>query len=283
MPVLLLVGLRNRATSTPVFIETGVGVRLSCLAGKQRSDYDPTVYLNGVYMKKILSIPEHKSVSKFLQLTLLEVSVFNPEGRTAPRALAKLKDDIEKNGILSDIHVLPGESGKYTVVDGHRRVEAARQLELKSVKCTIHDLSTEWALPLWGALNRSTRGVNSFEWMEVWYKSNEKIDPPAIHKYAIQSCMTIFGGRKGIEYLLSNNIAPSICKLILAISAQFDRCSSVPSPSQGDLGRWIVEHRAQAALVPVRGQGRPMSHSMLKRLAKRVKENQALQSGDLDW
>lgn len=108
-------------------------------------------------MKNIAKIPEHKSTSKLLALNQLEMSAFNPEGRTAPRALAKLKDDIEKNGILSDVHVLPGESGKYIVVDGHRRVEAARQLEFTAVKCFVHDLSTDWALALWSALNGSTR------------------------------------------------------------------------------------------------------------------------------
>jgi hypothetical protein len=53
--------------------------------------------------------------------------------------LQELADDMAKNGQLEDVEVLPDNR----IVSGHRRVEAARRLNWRTVRCWVrHDLAT---------------------------------------------------------------------------------------------------------------------------------------------
>ena len=61
--------------------------------------------------------------------------------------LESLLDSISQNGIISPLVVRPSdEKGKYEVISGHRRLHAARMLNIETVPVTVCDVSKEEAM-----------------------------------------------------------------------------------------------------------------------------------------
>jgi hypothetical protein len=78
-----------------------------------------------------------------LRLDQLVERADNPN-KMEPNRLAMLVDSIRANGFLQPILVAPtGDPDKFTIVDGHHRVRAAREVGLVEVSVVSHDL-TEW-------------------------------------------------------------------------------------------------------------------------------------------
>lgn len=59
-------------------------------------------------------------------------------------ALLELADDIQMNGILSPVIVRP-YNGKYQILAGHNRTEAAKLVGLKTIPCIIKDVDDDTA------------------------------------------------------------------------------------------------------------------------------------------
>jgi ParB/RepB/Spo0J family partition protein len=62
---------------------------------------------------------------------------FNPRAEIDPVAQKKLEHSIEQRGILQPVLVDPREDGDYTLIDGHRRIQAAVQLGLMEIPISI--------------------------------------------------------------------------------------------------------------------------------------------------
>ena len=70
----------------------------------------------------------------------------NPYRIREGEELESLLDSISENGIISPLIVRPAEEkGKFEVVSGHRRLHAARMLNLETVPVTVCDVSREEA------------------------------------------------------------------------------------------------------------------------------------------
>lgn len=70
----------------------------------------------------------------------------NPYEIRQGEELESLLDSISENGIISPLVVRPTEEkGKYEVISGHRRLHAARMLNLETVPVTVCDVSKEEA------------------------------------------------------------------------------------------------------------------------------------------
>ena len=70
----------------------------------------------------------------------------NPYRIREGEELESLLDSISENGIISPLVVRPtDEKGKYEVISGHRRLHAARMLNLEAVPVTVCDVSREEA------------------------------------------------------------------------------------------------------------------------------------------
>ena len=70
----------------------------------------------------------------------------NPYRIREGEELESLLDSISENGIISPLVVRPTEEkGKYEVISGHRRLHAARMLNLETVPVTVCDVSREEA------------------------------------------------------------------------------------------------------------------------------------------
>lgn len=71
----------------------------------------------------------------------------NPYRIREGEELESLLDSISQNGIISPLIVRPtDEKGKFEVISGHRRLHAARMLNLETVPVTVCDVSREEAV-----------------------------------------------------------------------------------------------------------------------------------------
>ena len=71
----------------------------------------------------------------------------NPYRIREGEELKSLLDSISENGIISPLVVRPTEEkGKYEVISGHRRLHAARMLNIETVPVTVCDVSREEAM-----------------------------------------------------------------------------------------------------------------------------------------
>lgn len=71
----------------------------------------------------------------------------NPYRIREGEELESLLDSISENGIISPLVVRPTEEkGNYEVISGHRRLHAARMLNLETVPVTVCDVSREEAM-----------------------------------------------------------------------------------------------------------------------------------------
>lgn len=71
----------------------------------------------------------------------------NPYRIREGEELESLLDSISENGIISPLVVRPTEEkGKYEVISGHRRLHAARMLNLEAVPVTVCNVSREEAM-----------------------------------------------------------------------------------------------------------------------------------------
>ena len=73
-----------------------------------------------------------------LAVDLLDPNVKNPNKMTG-RAFDLLVDNIERTGLTDPILVRPAEGGRYRIVGGHHRFDAARYLGFAQVPCTVID------------------------------------------------------------------------------------------------------------------------------------------------
>ena len=77
------------------------------------------------------------------QLVMLPVKEIQPHPNN-PRKdlgdLSELTESIKKNGIMQNLTVVENEGGGYTVIIGHRRLEAAKAAGVEKVPCAVAEL-----------------------------------------------------------------------------------------------------------------------------------------------
>ena len=79
---------------------------------------------------------------KEIAMILVDHLIHHPENpRKDLGDLKELKESIKKNGVMQNLTVVPAEeSGKYLVVIGNRRLEAAKEAGLTELPCVISDM-----------------------------------------------------------------------------------------------------------------------------------------------
>ena len=77
-----------------------------------------------------------------VQLSQIKEADTNPNFM-APEKFERLKNGIEQNGFLQPILVSPNKDGTYTIVDGHHRFKAARDLGMPEIPCVLRTLGKD--------------------------------------------------------------------------------------------------------------------------------------------
>jgi hypothetical protein len=191
-------------------------------------------------------VPEHKKELKRVSMKLIDPDPLNPKPRTEDPAIQRLLDDARQNGLHAPVHVIL-HTGRYLLVDGHRRRRVAELLEYTHMECVVHHLSDKYRGALWCVLSIQ-RAIKAIDWMEVWYESDGKRPPPAKHLGHINACQRIFGGRTGIKYLLDHKVSPTVCQVIDSMCMHFTRSTATEPPTPKELGMWTVENGMQSVL-----------------------------------
>jgi ParB/RepB/Spo0J family partition protein len=100
-----------------------------------------------------------------LPLTALESNPMNRFSMAEDEEFLATVESVRKDGFLEDVVVTPAdEDGKYRIVSGHRRVEAARRLGKQSVPCKVRSYADKLAelRALMGA-NMHRRNLSPFD------------------------------------------------------------------------------------------------------------------------
>lgn len=225
---------------------------------------------------------QHKRYAKrmHIQLDKIAPAKFNPPTRVKESALAGLREDIRKRGLLSPVHVINGGED-YILVDGHRRFKIMQELGEKRIAAVVHDTPREKAAELWAALNRNTRSVSGFEWLVMWWLAGPacaKSLPPNV-RTDIKQAEEIFGGKEGMRPLYDGEVGPSIVRDIVKTFLMLTNWPSLaPLPSRGDFGLWMIRHHTISMVHTVfcANRGANASLAAARRILAAVKADKPL-------
>ncbi len=80
---------------------------------------------------------------KEINIDSLVENPYQPRIEMNPESIKELAESITKNGLLEPIKVSPNKNETFTIVYGHRRVEAHKLLGKNVIKCIVEQVSNE--------------------------------------------------------------------------------------------------------------------------------------------
>lgn len=117
--------------------------------------------------------PKTEHVSPFS----IKESGFNPDNRTDPRALTKLKHDIRAAGnkVMADVHI----TSDSVLMDGHRRTAIAKELGIAALPAKRYGFSSAdpRCKQLFNMLNRSGRAFKPADQLLSYLKGGDPASP----------------------------------------------------------------------------------------------------------
>lgn len=217
-----------------------------------------------------------------IRIGLIDPAPCQTPNRTTETATQSLLEQIvEAGGILSPIHVVRQSrsnqaTARFTVADGHRRLECARRLANEAIDCIVYP-HTVSPSELWAALNLPTRKVSATDWFYGWASLSELKEERELFERkiphntlgAINAVVKILGRARAVELGLSERRTPSIVNAAYAIHAVIASRLGVDAVSKRDLLEWLFEHGSGPSVY---AQGRH-TKAGIRRLVARVKAN----------
>ena len=204
---------------------------------------------------------------KSLQLEWVEISQCVPNEyqaakRTSDQAIKKLRADIEKNGIQTPPKLMRLGAGRFVIVDGHRRIAAARELGLTKIQATIFDGSPLEASLGFIAHASVTRKVSGSEIFYAFALARQKkfkalqrsifdsISGFEIKHARFEKC---FGKKRTMEIGLTAEYSVAHIDLVddlLNFLSQSDMRmpKSRKVATKRAIGEWCIKHKVQAWL-----------------------------------
>jgi hypothetical protein len=199
---------------------------------------------------------------QLIPITALNSNKIQAASRTSKVALKTLLGSIRRVGLLAP-PLVNYKNGKYTIIDGHRRVAACKELGHHKIPCVVYEMDN----PEEG-FNEATgpiRPPTGREWLEGWARSENRevylnTLTPGVRR-SLKLFIFIFGSGRAEELGLQGRQAPSIVAWITAVD---DFLSKYPGtlkvrPHARQIGEWMIKHGQQndvrRFLASVRGQG----------------------------
>jgi hypothetical protein len=133
-----------------------------------------------------------------IHIDSIGLSGHNPASRTSTSSLEQLKAMIAAQGILMPLLV----TEQHILIDGHRRLECARQLGIEMIPVIV--VKTDDGAQLFMNVNTGSRKLTSSEWLEVYMQGGSV---PARIRSDIEKLNAI-GGRQLLERLKREHISP---------------------------------------------------------------------------
>lgn len=205
----------------------------------------------------------------------LRVNYCQPDRRTKENALRPLEKSVSIHGILNPLAVTEDK----ILLDGHRRHAVSIKLGFKTVPCVVHSgLSAE----NFGLLNITTKSIGSGAWMEAFVKSKGGIlEMPARERRQCNELLKIFGSYNELDrwFVTKGQGSNSVLQFIEQLTNMFAANGVSPIPSKKQIGCWILFHDlawVTRNLIKDLLKGKSNTGSRLKRLAKKISRNEAI-------
>jgi hypothetical protein len=122
------------------------------------------------------SVQISQGTFQVIPLSLIQTNRVQPAERTSKGALRGLRDEIELSGFINPPVVSKNaDRNTYTALDGHRRIDVAKDLGVTELKCVVVPAKTEQdAESTFVTLNGQNRKFSGKEWFRVWAQSSDK-------------------------------------------------------------------------------------------------------------
>jgi len=178
----------------------------------------------------------------------LRPSPLNPAGRVAASAIKGLKESIRQRGIIVPLVVT--KDGE--VVDGHRRLQCAKELSIT----TVPVVRVERDPALWSDLTVSTRPMRPREYLE-YHLAGGLVTSPSVRNKIV--ALEKIGGRAILVRMLKENLSHAIYSVACAVSAYVDGDKN-NTEWMALLLNWLIDgHRQDMAGRAMKG-GIPPAH-----------------------
>lgn len=182
-----------------------------------------------------------------LLIKSIKTAPYNPAGRTAERRVDDLVDSMSIDGLYYPILV----TAKYVVIDGHRRLAAAKRLGWKTIGAVITDLEPHGT---YASVNSTSRKMGGNEALSVWMQEPAAVTPLLATRF------------KGMVGVLGFNRVKKMCKegysnqlyhQAVHVAKYCDRGDDHALVS--DVVDWMMEHRVTSAVRQAMAAGQPSS------------------------
>ena len=111
-----------------------------------------------------------------LRIDLIEHNPRQPRQDIHAEQLTELADSIREHGVIQPLIVAAGEAGRYMLIAGERRLQAARQAGLRTVPVIVRGASTREFLELALVENIQRADLNALEEAEAYRHLVEDFD-----------------------------------------------------------------------------------------------------------
>ena len=174
----------------------------------------------------------------------LKPAPWEPQERLTERAIRDIRRDIAQAGIMQPVLVRPD----MTIIDGHRRVECAKQLGLDMIPVIISEREPKAAF---AAVNETMRKVNSSEGWSMYMKGGT---PPAGVLRAIRE-IEVIGGGELLRAIYEAHLSPSVLKVAVqgGLYCGFREDREMMEKTL----HWLIKHRMQRNLRYACDSGTP--------------------------
>jgi hypothetical protein len=158
---------------------------------------------------------------------------FNPALRTTNGAMRGLVEQVRRYGRVLVPIILTKDN---RLIDGHRRVAAAKELGIECVPCIFIDGDPR---QLFSALNNSSsnRALKPTEWMDFYLQGGDVPSKDLVSKI---SGLEKLVGRRGLRELADRGISPSIYQWVVLVS---NYCDDTSHKFMTSLLWWMINHR----------------------------------------
>lgn len=208
---------------------------------------------------------------KRVKLTDLKFANYNPKSRTAKESLKlkKLVASMQRVGLLYPILV----SDKKDVIDGHRRICAARQLGWEDIPAIVANGDSEIE-DLYGQVNANSLQLSARERLAVWLKNPNAVTEQVREKYEVIEAnygrqLMVRASEFGASASLFNT-CEDICDYVGHANEEVFRTK---------VANWLIRHRNPRMARYYMNLGQPpkkLYHAIMegRPLAKQVRVNQ---------
>jgi len=217
---------------------------------------------------------------KHLPVTLLVENPVQPPPRSTDSAVSTLAESMLESKLCSPLIVTRiGKTGKFMIIDGHRRHVASIKHNRDTLPCLIVDHPDPEILFV--ILGKGVRGVSGVDWLSVWSRTsderrNDLLNAiPESGRKNIESMIEIFGRTRVIQLGKDGLLSPHMAKWILIAEKYVNRTGAAIPLRQ--IGEWVVKHRASNVINQMYRQKSPISLNTSKRLRAYVVHDQPYQ------